>query len=140
MKNKVFRTKKRHFLTFFAIYSKRDFCVTAFFQSLITPQIMRLPIKSFREMKSKEFGQIVMKPNFEFLIDFFSKGGFTFFAKILGETPPPKIGPKFQNSGFIFICPNSLAFTSRKDFVKKCIFGGVIRIFKNMVMRKLRFE
>ena len=52
----LFRAKKLNFWTFFAIYSKRDFCVTAFFQSLITPQIMRLPIKSFREMKSKEFG------------------------------------------------------------------------------------
>ena len=45
----VFIGVKRHFLTFFAIYSKRDFRATAFFQSLITPSITRLSTKSFRE-------------------------------------------------------------------------------------------
>ena len=52
LKKKVLRAKKRHFLTFFAIYSKRDFRVTAIFQSLITPSITRLSTKSFRETKT----------------------------------------------------------------------------------------
>ena len=56
LKNMVSIGKKRHFFTFFAIYSKRDFRVTAFFQSLITPSITRLSTKSFRETKTNGFG------------------------------------------------------------------------------------
>ena len=52
------RAKKRHFLMFFAIYSKREIRVTTFFKSLITPPKMRLSTKSFREMKDKEFRTI----------------------------------------------------------------------------------
>ena len=55
MKNMVFIAKKRHFFTFFAIYSKRDFRVTAFFQSPISRPIMRLSTKSFRETKADGF-------------------------------------------------------------------------------------
>ena len=50
LKNKVFRAKKRHFLTFFAIYSKRDFRITAFVQSRFSLPILRLSTKSFRDM------------------------------------------------------------------------------------------
>ena len=51
---------------------------------------MRLSIKSFREMKAKEFGQITT--------------------------------------------------ALEKDSVDNRIFGGVIRLLKNVVMRKSRFE
>ena len=63
-KNLVFRAKKRHFLTFFAVYSKHDIRVTTFFKSLITPPKMRLSTKSFREMKDKEFRTKTTEPKF----------------------------------------------------------------------------
>ena len=69
---------------------KSFFRVTTFFKSLITPLKMRLSIKSFREMKAKEFGQITT--------------------------------------------------ALEKDSVDNRIFGGVIRLLKNVVMRKSRFE
>ena len=64
LKNMVSRAKKRHFLTFFAVYSKHDIRVTTFFKSLITPPKMRLSTKSFREMKAIEFRTITTKPKF----------------------------------------------------------------------------
>ena len=50
IKNKVFIAKKRNFSTFFAIYSKRDFRITAFVQSRFSLPILRLSTKSFRDM------------------------------------------------------------------------------------------
>ena len=54
----------RHFFTFFAIYSKRDFRVTTFFQSPISSPIMRLSTKSFRDMKTNASGRLVTEPEF----------------------------------------------------------------------------
>ena len=102
---------------------------------------MRLSTKSFRETKADKTGQIAMKPEFWiFARNFFWGGVYFFFAKILGETPLRKIRAKIQNSGFVVIVLNSIAFISRKDFVDKRIFGGVIRLLKNVVTRISCFE
>ena len=67
-------------------------------------------------------------------------GGQIFFAKILGETPCEKIRAEIQNSASITIYPQVLVFVSRKDFVDKRVIEGVIRLWKNAVTRKSRFE
>ena len=74
LKNMVSRAKKRHFLTFFAVYSKRDLRVTNFFKSIFSLPIMRLSTKSFRETFANKPGQKAMKPEFLFFARIFLRG------------------------------------------------------------------
>ena len=84
----AFRAKKRHFLTFFAFYSKRDFRVTAFFQIATPPSIMRLSTKSFRDMKTNASGLLNIEPDFLFFVGVFFLRGITFFRQIFFRRPP----------------------------------------------------
>ena len=96
-KNMAFRAKKRHFLTFFAFYSKRDFRVTTFFQIATPPSIMRLSTKSFRDMKTNASGLLNIEPDFWIFVGVFFDGGVTFFSpKFFSNAPEKKIRQKFK--------------------------------------------
>ena len=101
-KNKFFIAKKRHFLTFFAIYSKRDFglgwvhsnvfsrvIVEAFFGNLFASW------KPIKKLRTNEAGIFIFN-----LI--FWGVGFPQNARHFGKTHPREnLGEKNQNSGFI---------------------------------------
>ena len=76
----------------------------------------------FWSLTSKNVSKFV-----NFFSIFFLRGLTIFFAKILGETPLKRIREKNKNFRAVVIVLNSLAFISRKDFVNKRNFGGVIQ-------------
>ena len=82
LKNMVSRAKKRHFWTFFAIYSKRDFRITAFIQSRFSLPILRLSTKSFRDIKTNGSGLIRIEAEFLISARISFQGG---YAKILAK-------------------------------------------------------